>query len=158
MAVEIERKFLVDRFQLPKLDKGTKLKQGYIESAPGKVVRIRTADEKAFLTLKGKTENFSRLEYEYEIPYEDALEILDKLCTKPIIAKTRYIIHYAGKKWELDIFEEDNQGLMVAEIELNSEEETFELPPWVLREVSHLKEYRNNFLATNPYKNWKSDY
>lgn len=158
MAVEIERKFLVDRFQLPKLDKGTKLKQGYIESAPGKVVRIRTADEKAFLTLKGKTENFSRLEYEYEIPFEDAIEILEKLCTKPIIAKTRYIINFGGKKWELDIFEEDNLGLMVAEIELSSEEETFELPPWVLREVSHLKEYRNNFLATHPYKNWKSDF
>lgn len=158
MAIEIERKFLVDRFQLPKLENGSKLKQGYIESAPGKVVRIRTSDQKAFLTLKGKTDNYSRLEYEYEIPFKDAEEILDSLCSKPIIAKTRYILLFADKKWEVDVFEKENKGLIVAEIELKSEKETFELPPWILREVSHLKEYRNNFLAEHPYKNWKSDY
>jgi adenylate cyclase len=158
MAVEIERKFLVDKSRLPKLEKGVRLAQGYLETAPGNVVRVRTADDKAFLTVKGKTENYSRLEFEYEIPHKDALELLDKLCEKPIIEKTRYIQLVGGKKWEIDVFDRENTGLIVAEIELLSEDEKFELPDWALREVSHLKEYRNNFLAQNPYSTWKSDF
>lgn len=158
MPVEIERKFLVDQSKLPPLPKGTKLRQGYMPSAPGNVVRVRTADEKAFLTIKGKTEGISRLEYEYEIPLSEAHEILDKLCEKPVVAKTRYIIDVDHKKWELDIFEEGNKGLFLAEIELKSEEESFELPVWVTREVSDIPQYRNNFLAKTPYSIWESDY
>ena len=92
------------------------------------------------------------------IASRSALEMLDKLCSKPIIAKTRYLIEVGGKTWELDVFEEENKGLVIAEIELNSEEETFELPVWAKREVSHLKEYRNNFLAVQPYSTWDSEY
>ncbi len=155
MAIEIERKFLVHIDQLPALPKGIQLKQGYIETAPGKVVRVRTADEKAYLTIKGKTEGFSRLEFEYEIPIEDAIELLEKLCSKPIISKTRYLIDFEGKTWELDIFEEENTGLYLAEIELDSENEYFTLPTWVGKDVSDLKEYRNNYLAMHPYNTWK---
>jgi adenylate cyclase len=157
MAVEIERKFLIHKDRLPALPIGKRLKQGYIESAPGKVVRIRTSDDDAFLTLKGKTEGFSRLEYEYSIPYTDAVEILDKLCSKPIISKTRYEIMHEGKKWELDVFELENRGLIVAEIELSSETESFALPSWVGKEVSDLKQYRNNYLAEHPFITWASE-
>lgn len=159
MPVEIERKFLVDPSKLPELPKGTKLRQGYMPSAPGNVVRVRTADEKAFLTIKGKTEGYSRLEYEYEIPLSEAHEILDQLCEKPVVAKTRYVMDAGGGRyWELDIFEEGNKGLYLAEIELQDENESFETPDWITREVSHLKQYRNNFLAKNPYSTWESDY
>lgn len=158
MPVEIERKFLVDKTKLPELPKGKKLRQGYMPTAPGNVVRVRTADETAYLTIKGKTEGLSRLEYEYEIPLAEAHEILDRLCEKPVVAKTRYLLEVGGKTWELDIFEEGNKGLYLAEIELKSEEEEFETPVWVTRDVSHVPEYRNNFLAKNPYSTWKSDY
>ena len=158
MAVEIERKYLVDKSKLPQLANGINLRQGYIETAPGNVVRVRTANEKAYLTVKGKTENFSRLEFEYEIPHADALEMLDKLCNKPIIAKTRYLVFVGTKRWELDIFEEENEGLYLAELELTSEEETFDLPEWITREVSHVKQYRNNFLAVEPFSTWKNEY
>lgn len=158
MAVEIERKYLVDKTKLPSLPNGAKLRQGYIETAPGNVVRVRTSNQKAYLTIKGKTENFSRLEYEYEIPFDDAQEMLEKLCNKPIIAKTRYLVFEGSKRWELDIFENENEGLYLAEIELTSESELFDLPDWVTREVSHNKEYRNNFLAQNPYKTWENEY
>ena len=158
MAVEIERKYLVDKHKLPQLPKGSKLRQGYIETAPGNVVRVRTSDEKAYLTVKGKTENYSRLEFEYEIPFTDAQEMLEKLCNKPIIAKTRYLIFVGSKRWELDIFEEENEGLYLAELELGSEEEQFDLPEWVTREVSHLKYYRNNYLAVEPYTTWTNEH
>jgi len=155
MAVEIERKFLVNIDKLPKLENGVFFKQGYIPSSPGNVVRIRTAGEIAYITIKGKTEGYSRLEYEYEIPVSDAEEMLEQLCLKPIISKVRYKIKFAGKIWELDIFDLDNKGLYLAEIELESEEESFEKPEWIGREVSHLKEYRNRFLADHPYSTWE---
>lgn len=158
MAIEIERKFLVNRDQLPELPVGKRIKQGYIQTSVGNVVRIRTSDDVAYLTIKGKTEGYSRLEYEYEIPFVDALEMLDKLCSKPIISKTRYLIEVSGKTWELDIFEGVNRGLLVAEIELGSEDEEFDLPVWITREVSHLKEYRNNYLAVHPYETWDGDF
>ena len=158
MAVEIERKFLVNIDKLPKLENGVFFKQGYIPSSPGNVVRIRTAGEIAYITIKGKTEGYSRLEYEYEIPVSDAEEMLEQLCLKPIISKVRYKIKFAGKIWELDIFDLDNKGLYLAEIELEFEEESFEKPEWIGREVSHLKEYRNRFLADHPYRTWKKSY
>ena len=158
MAVEIERKYLVDKSKLPKLANGVNLRQGYIETAAGNVVRIRTANDKAYLTVKGKTEHFSRLEFEYEIPHADALEMLEKLCNKPIIAKTRYLVFEGTKRWELDIFEEENTGLYLAELELESEEEAFDIPVWITREVSHVKQYRNNFLAVEPYTTWNHEH
>lgn len=158
MAIEIERKFLVDRNKLPELPIGKKIKQGYIQTALGNVVRVRTADQVAYLTIKGKTEGFSRLEYEYEIPFKDALEMLELLCAKPILSKTRYLMEVAGKTWELDVFDELNQGLFIAEIELSNEQEEFEWPSWIVKEVSHLKEYRNNYLALHPYQTWDGDF
>ena len=158
MPVEIERKYLVNADLLPDLGKGTELKQGYMPSAPGNVVRVRTADDIAYLTIKGKTEGYSRLEYEYEIPFNEALEILENLCEKPVVEKTRYIVEHKGYKWELDVFHAGNKGLLLAEIELSSEEEQFEIPEWIGREVSDLKEYRNNFLAKHPYTTWENEY
>jgi len=158
MPFEIERKFLVNSSELPPLENGISLKQGYMPTAPGNVVRIRTANEKAYLTIKGKTEGFSRLEYEYAIPMDEALEMLNELCEKPIVEKTRYLLPYKGKTWELDVFEGGNKGLFLAEIELSSEDEEFEIPEWIGREVSHLKEYRNNFLAKQPYSTWNEEY
>ncbi len=158
MGLEIERKFLVKDLSWKDGKTGVPYKQGYIESVPGKVVRVRIAGDKAFLTLKGKTEGYSRLEFEYEIPVSDAQQLLETLCNKPIISKTRYLIEHKGHTWEVDLFHEENDGLLIAEIELQSEDETFEVPAWIGREVSHLKAYRNNFLAVKPYCTWEHDY
>jgi len=153
MAKEIERKFLVDTFKLPTLPKGHIMKQGYVPTQ-GITVRARISDDQAFLTLKGRATGLSRSEFEYPIPVEDAREILDELCSHPLIEKTRYLISHGDHTWELDIFEGDNQGLVVAEIELSNENEAFELPTWVTEDVSHDTKYRNSNLITHPFSNW----
>lgn len=155
MGKEIERKFLVD---LTKLDITkytswtTSIKQGYLASH-GTTVRIRIDDKKGFITIKGKTHNITRNEYEYEIPFEDAEELL-KMCDK-IILKKRTMVKYNKRYWSIDVFNGDNEGLVVAEIELSSEKEKFALPPWVTEEVSNQDKYYNCNLIDNPYKNWK---
>lgn len=158
MAIEIERKFLVKHKLVPEPNHKIKMVQGYIPSEMGTVVRLRTENEVAKLTIKAKKSDLVRYEYEYEIPVADALEMLEKLCEKPLIEKTRHLIPFGNHTWEVDYFEGENKGLIVAEIELTEENETFELPDWVDREVTDKKEYRNNYLAQHPYKFWESEY
>ncbi len=153
MGIEIERKFLVDTAKLPPLLNGKKLLQGYlVHRAPS--IRIRTSDDEAFLTIKGDSSNgITRSEFEYSIPYADALELL-KQCKGLLISKIRYEIPYEGHLWELDIFEDENKGLIVAEIELDDENEEFKLPNWAKTEVSNDPRYTNASLSQLPYSQW----
>ena len=153
MAIEYERKFLVNFDKLPPLINGIKMVQGYL-LARSPSIRVRIADTKAYLTIKGKPQNhISRSEFEYEIPLDDAKELL-KECKELIISKTRYEIMHENHLWEIDVFEEENKGLIVAEIELSSEDETFTLPSWVTVEVSCDKRYTNANLISHPYREW----
>ena len=154
MAKEIERKFLVDSSKLPDLPKGMVLKQGYVPTGGTATVRARISDDQAFLTLKGRATGLSRSEFEYPIPVEDARQMLDELCAHPLIEKRRYLISYGEHTWELDIFEGDNKGLIVAEIELGSEDESFAKPEWITQEVSYDIKYRNSNLINHPFCNW----
>ncbi|RVU84674.1 CYTH domain-containing protein [Leucothrix sargassi] len=154
MATEIERKFLVDLQALGELGEGTFIKQAYIATADKTAVRLRLKGEQAFLTLKGANNGISRSEFEYPIPVADAQAIMAELCSGPAIEKTRYLIEHSGHTWELDIFYGDNEGLIVAEIELSSESEHFEKPNWVKEEVSGDPKYYNSSLLNNPYKQW----
>ncbi len=155
MGKEIERKFLLHLEEWKKLIKpaGKHLRQGYISNNPEKTIRIRIAENQAWLTIKGITIGASRLEYEYEIPLNEAAELLDNFCESEL-EKTRYEIDYKGKTWEIDVFSGDNDGLIVAEIELLSEEETFERPIWIEAEVTADKRYYNANLTIHPFKDW----
>lgn len=157
MGVEIERKYLVINDEWKANAEPTRLVQSYIQSAPGTVVRFRIAGKKAFFTLKGKTEGISRLEYEYEIPVSDAEEIIDRLCDKPYVSKIRNKVVFAGKTWEVDVFDGVNEGLVIAEIELKSEDEQYELPPWAGADVSDQPKYRNRYLSKHPFTTWPND-
>jgi adenylate cyclase len=154
MGVEIERKFLVEKNKLPKLSEGYTIKQGYIQTAGVNTVRVRIRDNEAFLTLKSSSRGRKRLEYEYSLPLDDAQEILENLCQKPFIDKKRYLIQHQGHTWEIDIFEGENKGLIVAEIELESEDESFTIPEWVTQEVTEDKRYANSNLIKKPYSAW----
>lgn len=154
MGIEIERKFLIDKTKLPPLTNGYVIKQGYIKTAGLNTVRVRIRDGQAFLTLKSSSQGSSRLEFEYLIPVADAEEMLENLCQRPFIDKMRYLIEHEGHTWELDIFEGENKGLIVAEIELSSEEEDFVLPEWVGEEVTEDKRYANSNLIEHPYSEW----
>lgn len=156
MGKEIERKFLLHLEEWTKLIKpaGKHLRQGYISNNPEKTIRIRIAEKQAWLTIKGITIGASRLEYEYEIPIGEATELLDNFC-ESALEKIRYEIDYEGKTWEIDVFSGDNDGLIVAEIELLSEEEQFERPIWIAAEVTADKRYYNANLTTHPFKDWK---
>ncbi|MDD3774599.1 MAG: CYTH domain-containing protein [Sulfurovaceae bacterium] len=153
MSLEIERKFLVDTSKLPKLENGKKMIQGYLQQRSPSI-RIRVQDDAAFLTIKGDAKNnITRTEFEYNIPIEDAKELL-KECKGLLISKTRYEILHKGHLWELDIFENENSGLIVAEIELEDENEEFVLPEWVTTEVSSDPRYTNASLSELPYSQW----
>ncbi len=152
MATEIERKFLVIPDKWPKTV-GMLYRQGYLSRHSERVVRVRCLGEKAFLTIKGKVENYSRSEFEYEIPVADA-EVLLELCEKPIIEKTRYKLNHEGHLWEIDEFHGENAGLVIAEIELLDEKETFISPVWLGKEVTEDMRYYNSNLIANPYSNW----
>lgn len=152
---EIERKFLVNNSVKDVLvhSDSVSIRQGYIMDAPdGKTVRVRTKGSKAFLTIKGKTTGISRTEFEYEIPVDDALYLLDHFCPKTL-HKDRYKTEHAGKTWEIDVFHGNLEGLIVAELELQSEEESFELPEWVSKEVSDDKQYFNVYLINACWEN-----
>ncbi|HEY8385514.1 MAG TPA: CYTH domain-containing protein [Porticoccaceae bacterium] len=155
MALEIERKFLVKNDGWRGCSEGVLFRQGYLSSEKTRVVRVRIAGSNAFLTIKGKTCGISRLEFEYPIPVEDASKMLDELCEKPLIEKTRYILDDGGQRWEIDEFHGVNQGLIVAEIELDDESDGFEKPSWLGREVSHDPRYFNANLARHPYSEWQ---
>ncbi|MCH2207745.1 MAG: CYTH domain-containing protein [Lentisphaerales bacterium] len=149
MSKEIERKFMVKGE--PWLDhKGMKIQQGYIAKSHS-TVRIRTSEKKAWLTIKGKTKGISRTEFEYKIPIEDANAMLDEFCGIQRIVKTRYIIPYEGYNWEVDVFEGQNAGLVIAEVELESESDTPKLPEWVGEEVTFDARYYNSKLLRNPW-------
>ena len=154
MGKEIERKFLVKDDTFKSLAKGTRYRQGYLNSTKERVVRVRTIDDKGFLTVKGITTGATRVEYEYEIPVKDADAMLDELCEKPIIEKNRYKIQNKNLVWEIDEFFGENQGLIVAEVELESEDQPYEKPGWIGAEVTGDPKYFNSNLIQNPYKNW----
>lgn len=155
MAKEIERKFLVIGDKWRELAKGTHYRQGYLNSIKERTVRIRTINDKAYLTVKGPTVGVTRMEFEYEIPYNDCIEMLDNLAEKPIIEKTRYKIKADNLVWEIDEFFGVNDGLIVAEVELQSEEQKFEKPEWIGEEISGDPRYFNSNLVNNPYTTWK---
>ena len=154
MGKEIERKYLIKDDTWRKDASGTTYRQGYLSTVKERTVRVRTIDDKGFLTIKGITIGATRREYEYEIPTADANEMLDELCEKPIIEKTRFKIPHTGLTWEIDEFAGVNQGLIVAEVELESEDQNIDFPPWVGEEVSGDPRYFNSNLIANPYTNW----
>ncbi|MES2125234.1 MAG: CYTH domain-containing protein [Gemmatimonadota bacterium] len=158
MAHEIERKFLiVPGAWRPDPAKGLVVRQGYLSHDPARTVRVRVAGAQGFLTIKGMTRGISRLEFEYPIPVADAEQMLDTLCLHPLIEKKRYREWYGGWHWEIDVFEGENAGLIVAEVELPTEVATVALPSWVGREVSDDPRYFNSNLARHPYSAWSSD-
>lgn len=154
MGTEIERKFLVRDDSFRSLAQGTRYRQGYLNSVKERVVRVRTIDDKGFLTIKGITTGATRAEYEYEIPVKEAEAMLDELCEQPLIEKNRYKIAHKGFVWEVDEFFGENQGLIFAEVELESEDQQFDKPDWITDEVTGDPKYFNSNLIQNPYKNW----
>ena len=153
MPDEIERKYLVDGNAWRPRDAGTKYQQGYLSSQAERVVRVRIEGDLAKLTIKGKTVGVTRAEFEYDIPLDDARALLP-LCEQPLIDKVRHTETHGGKTWEIDVFHGDNEGLVIAEIELDSEADTIELPPWVGAEVSSDTRYYNANLVKHPFKRW----
>ena len=155
MATEIERKFLIKHAGWRvHADSGTAFRQGYLCREVGRTVRVRLAGTQAYLTIKGETIGLARAEYEYAIPAADAIYMLDQLCERPLIEKTRYLVPYAGLTWEVDVFEGDNAGLIIAEIELVLAEQTVALPDWIGQEVSDDPRYYNANLVEQPFSRW----
>jgi adenylate cyclase len=153
---EIERKFLVrDESWRPLARSSVRIRQGYIVIGKKASVRVRLKGDRGWLGLKGATPGVSRAEFDYEIPAADARQMMETLCARPLIDKTRHFVDHGGRRWEIDVFEGDNLGLVVAEIELASEEERFELPPWAGEEVSDDRRYYNASLVSLPYSRWK---
>jgi CYTH domain-containing protein len=154
VAVEIERKFLVKGDGWRSLTSGLVYRQGYLTAETGCTVRIRVAGEQGYITIKGATAGISRAEYEYGIPLADATELLDTLCQRPLIEKTRYRIPQGEITWEVDEFAGENQGLIIAEVELSDANQLVELPDWIGQEVSHDPRYFNSNLAKHPFTRW----
>lgn len=154
MAVEIERKFLVEGAPWRGV-RGVKLRQGYLSDAAGATVRVRIAGAKAYLTIKGKTRGFSRAEFEYAVPLKDARALL-KLCGGRLIEKTRYRILFGGLVWEVDRFEGANRGLVLAEVELRRESQRVKRPLWARAEVTRDRRYYNSSLSRRPYRAWRA--
>ena len=156
MPLEIERKFLLRGEGWRALGAGVPYRQGYLSTEPGRSVRVRLVRDKGYLTIKGMTVGAARAEYEYEIPAADASEMLDKLCERPLIEKTRYRVEHQGFVWEIDEFDGDNAGLIIAEVELDEEDQAIILPDWIGKEVTGDPRYYNASLITNPYTRWSS--
>ena len=154
MGQEIERKFLLKDDTWRGQDAGKRYRQGYLSTVKERTVRVRTAGDKGFLTVKGLTVGASRSEYEYEIPVADANEMLDRLCERPLIEKTRYRVPDNGLVWEIDEFEGENSGLIVAEVELKDEHQSVTLPDWVGLEVTGDPRYFNANLVAKPFSKW----
>jgi adenylate cyclase len=155
MGIEIERKFLVagDGWRQ---GAGLALAQGYLNRDPARTVRVRIAGERAFLTVKGVSQGPTRAEFEYEIPLADAARLL-ALCDGPVVKKVRRVIEHEGSRWEVDEFEGDNAGLVVAELELESEGQAFAKPSWLGREVTDDPRFYNSSLAAHPYRQWQDE-
>ena len=152
MGKEIERKFMVKK-GVWRDKKATKYRQGYLSTVKERTVRVRTIEDKCYLTIKGLSIGASRLEFEYEIPRQDADELLD-ICEKPLIEKNRYKVENGGFVWEVDEFFGENQGLIVAELELENEDQYFPRPDWIGEEVTDEPRYFNANLVKNPYSKW----
>ena len=157
MAKEIERKFLVAHQALREsVNTINVFRQGYLSYDSERTVRVRATEVTGYLTIKGITEGLTRDEFEYEIPLADALALL-QLCECPAIEKKRYIVPNGAHVWEVDVFEGVNEGLVVAEIELGSEDEAFDKPNWLGNEVSGDRKYSNSALSLHPFKDWSND-
>mgnify|MGYP006332667009 FL=1 len=156
MAQEIEKKFLVAGEFKESAKKATRITQGYLSSVPERTVRVRVKGDKGFITIKGigNASGASRFEWEKEIPVEDVKALLE-ICEPGVIDKTRYLVDCDGHTFEVDEFYGDNEGLVVAEVELSDENEAFTRPSWLGEEVTGDKKYYNSMLMKNPYKNWK---
>ncbi len=154
MATEIERKFLVTGADWKPSAPGVLYRQGYLSSAKERVVRVRTEGARGVLTIKGLTTGIARLEFEYEIPRKDAERLLDELCERPLIEKTRYRVPAGSVTWEIDEFHGDNAGLIVAEVELEREDQPFDRPAWLGAEVSGDPRYFNANLIAHPFRDW----
>ena len=156
MAIEIERKFLVHDTGFLRQLTGEQVVQAYLSSKAEATIRIRIVESQAWLTIKGKTRGMSRSEYEYQIPLADARELLN-LCDSGRIEKRRYRIAHGLHVWEVDVFHGDNEGLVLAEVELRNEKEEPEMPSWIGREVTEDARYFNSALARKPYSTWSKD-
>lgn len=156
MGIEIERKFLVnkDKWNLVSKPKKDFYRQGYLYSDSNKTIRVRQTNDKGYITIKGSVIGLSRTEFEYEIPKAEAEELLNQFSVSELI-KVRYKILFKNKVWEVDEFLGDNLGLIVAEIELEHENEQFEMPDWIANEVTGINKYYNSILATFPFSKWK---
>lgn len=154
MAKEIERKFLVKNDDFKKLAQGVTYRQGYLNSAKERTVRVRSVGSRGFIAVKGISVGVTRVEYEYEIPFDDCKAMLDNLVEKPVIEKKRYKIRAGKFTWEVDEFLGENQGLIVAEIELENEDDEFERPDWLGEEVSGDPRYFNSSLISHPFNKW----
>lgn len=154
MAKEIERKYLVKGNQWKTLAPGVVYRQGYIPTVGKQTVRVRIVGNQGYLTIKGENVGPTRSEFEYPIPVEDAAEMLHTLCDRPLIEKTRYKIPQGDLVWEVDEFAGENAGLVIAEVELQEENQQIELPEWIERQVTDPKYYNSN-LAKHPYSKWE---
>lgn len=153
MGMEIERKFLVDRGRWKPGGEGTRIAQGYLCTEADRTVRVRVKGAHGYLTVKGRNEGISRQEFEYEIPRKDAEAMLG-MCKPTIIEKARYHESHGAHLWEIDVFFGENDGLVLAEIELQREDESFERPEWLGKEVSMDNRYYNSSLSNKPYRKW----
>jgi adenylate cyclase len=154
MGEEIERKFLVTGEGWRDVATGVKYRQGFLSTVAERTVRVRVAGTRGTITVKGKNVGARRAEFEYEIPVGDAEQMLDTLCERPLIEKVRYTLTAGPHRWEIDVFEGDNAGLVVAEIELGSENEAFAKPKWAGDEVTDDPRYFNSNLVAHPYRSW----
>ncbi len=156
MGSEIERKYLVDVTRWTPRGAGVLYRQGYLSSHQERAVRVRVHGTTAKLTIKGATHGVTRSEYEYDLPLADATELL-ALCEQPLIEKTRHTEEHGEMTWEIDVFHGDNDGLVVAEVELTAETQSIEVPAWATREVSDDPRYYNSNLIAHPYRTWMKD-
>ncbi|MEM7032220.1 MAG: CYTH domain-containing protein [Chloroflexota bacterium] len=154
MGTEIERKFLVKDNRWQSGLKGVLCRQGYLTTNSDTTVRVRIKGDRGYLTIKGPSEGLTRAEYEYEIPIQDAIEMLNQYCVEGVVEKERFMVSHDAMTWEIDVFKGQNEGLILAEVELIDEEQVVAIPEWVGEEVSHDPQYRNAYLAQHPYCNW----
>ena len=154
MGEEIERKFLVVGEDWRQEATGTLYRQGFLSTEPERTVRVRVAGDRGWITIKGRTAGARRAEFEYEIPAADAQKMMETLCRHPLIEKVRYMVRTGGRVWEVDVFRGANAGLVVAEIELEAEDEAFEKPSWIGDEVTEDPRYFNSSLVEHPYSAW----
>jgi adenylate cyclase len=154
MAREIEHKFVVDTRLWKPRSPGVRIEQGYLSAEMERVVRVRLLGDRATITTKGQSRGLARDEFEYEIPAADARYMLREMCLKPILSKTRYHETIGGLAWEVDVFHAENEGLVIAEVEVHDEAQAIETPVWAVREVSSDSRYFNSSLALRPYNTW----